>query len=53
MLTNAEKLIRIFSKVAKDFADIGNLNEANYTLSNGRGLMFWQNLDHELWSDSG
>ena len=36
-----------------DFASIGNLYEANDTLSNGSGPMFWKNLDHELWSDSG
>ena len=38
---------------SKDFANIRNLNEKNDTLSNGSGPMFWKNLDHELWSDSG
>ena len=38
---------------SKDFANIGNLNETNDTLSNGSGRMFLKNLDHELWSDSG
>ena len=38
---------------AKDFANIGNLNETNDTLSNESGPMFWKNLDHELWSNSG
>ena len=32
----------------KDFANIGNLNEANDTLSNEIGFMFWKNLGLEL-----
>ena len=38
---------------SKDYANIGNLNETNDTLSNGIFPMFWKNLDHEIWSNSG
>ena len=36
---------------SKDFANIGNLNEPDDTLSVQGGAMFWKNLDLELWSD--
>ena len=36
----------------KDFANIGNLNESNYTLLIEGGPMFWKNLYLELWIES-
>ena len=55
VLKNAENgLIQDFLENGpKYFANIRNINETNDTLSNGSGPMFWKNLDHELWCDSG
>ena len=38
---------------SKDFSNIGNLNEANDTLPNVGGPVFFKLLDLDLWIDSG
>ena len=39
--------------ISYSFANIGNLNQLDDTLSVQGGSRFWNNLDLELWSDSG
>ena len=36
---------------SNDFANFGNLDEPNGSLSYGAGPMFWKVVDLELWSD--
>ena len=44
-----EKYLKIDSIGLKDFANIGNINEANDTLSNRGGPIIWKSLDFEFW----